>query len=315
MAEARGRYLVTGAGSGIGLAVVKDLAASGAQVWAGARRQEDLQHLGSMPGVHPLELDVCRAEHADAAFAAIQAAGSTGLHGVVHSAGIGEIGHLAAWNDADVLRLFETNVFGLMRLDRALLPLLLAARGRIVIIGSMGGQITQPMYGPYTMTKHALEAYAECLSQELAPHGVTVSIVQPGAVATRIGASALPANQRRLAATPAPFDVEAQAVLRALREQAGARAHDPALPESASNRRAASPEAVAAVVRQALDDAAPEARYLVGTRWEGERVLQALSERLLDAAANPAQGLDRDALVAWIDAALLRRQPRRDNAQ
>jgi NAD(P)-dependent dehydrogenase (short-subunit alcohol dehydrogenase family) len=302
------RYLVTGAGSGIGWAVVQALAAQGHQVLAGARRAADLERLAALPGVTALELDVCRPEHALAALAAIEARAGVGgpvrLDGIVHSAGIGELGHLAAWRDEDVLRLFETNVFGLMRLTRTLLAPLLAARGRVVVIGSMGGQITQPLYGPYTMTKHALEAYADCLHQELAPHGVRVSIVQPGAVATRIGEAAKPANEARLAATPPPFDAEARRVLDAWREAAPPR---PDEPESAHNRRPAEPAQVAQVVLQALHEAAPDQRYLVGTGWEGRRVVDALIEWLLDAAASPGQRLDREAIVAAIDAALARR--------
>jgi len=224
----------------------------------------------------------------------------------VNNAGIGELGHLAAWRDDDVRRLFETNVFGLMRLTQALLPMLLAARGRVVNIGSMGGSITQPLYGPYTMSKHALEAYSECLRLEGAPHGLAVSIVQPGAVATRIGESAAAGTRARLAATPAPFDAEARRVLDGLDappSPPSPPSQSPDAPESATNRRAASPASVAAVVVEALGCAAPQARYLVGTRWEGERVLDALTERLIDAAISPGQSLDRTALLARIDAA------------
>ena len=85
--------------------------------------------------------------------------------------------------------------------------------------------------------KFALEAYADCLRQELAPHGMAVSIVQPGAVATDIGDNGHAGSVRRLQATDPPF------------------------------------ADAAAVVLQALFDASPQARYLVGTRWEGDRVL------------------------------------------
>ncbi|MCW5632915.1 MAG: SDR family oxidoreductase [Rubrivivax sp.] len=293
------QYLVTGAGSGIGLAVVQALATTGHRVWAGARRDEDLAHLAAIPNVEALPLDLLSPASVTAARDAIAANGGR-LDGLVNSAGIGELGHLAAWRDDDVRRLFETNVFGLMRLTQALLPMLLAARGRVVNIGSMGGSITQPLYGPYTMSKFALEAYSECLRLEGAPHGLAVSIVQPGAVATRIGQSAAAGTRARLAATPAPFDADARRALQSLDAPPQAQ---PDAPESANNRRPASPESVAAVVVEALGCAAPRARYLVGTRWEGERVLDALTERLIDAATSPGQRLDRAALLARVDAA------------
>jgi NAD(P)-dependent dehydrogenase (short-subunit alcohol dehydrogenase family) len=299
-------HLVTGAGSGIGWAVVQALAQAGHRVFAAARRPEDLARLAQRPGVVPIALDLLDPAGAEAARAALAAHGVQALDGLVNNAGIGELGHLAAWSDDDVRRLFETNVFGLMRLTRTLLPALLAARGRVVNVGSMGGSITQPLYGPYTMSKFALEAYSDCLRLECAPFGVHVAIVQPGAVATRIGASAGAANAARLRATPPPFDAEARRVLQAFEAPAApppAAPDTPEVPESATHRKPAAPEAVAAVVLQALGDPLPRARYLTGTRWEGERVLRALTERLIDAATSERQQLDREALLAWVDAA------------
>lgn len=293
-----GAVLVTGAGSGIGLAIVEALRAAGHPVWAGARRESHLQHLATL-GAWPLRLDVADPAQVQAAAAAVATAGG-GLAGLVHNAGVGGIGPLAGWPDADLQALFETNLFGPHRLSNALLPALLQARGRIVCIGSMGGSITSPTMGPYTMSKHALEAYADCLRQELAPHGVAVSIVQPGAVATEIGANGQASNLARLAATPAPFDTWAAAVAEALRNPVPP---DPTAPESAGNRRFAPPAAVAAVVMQALTAAVPQARYLVGTRWESDRVMHALLARLLDAARSPSQSLGEDELVERVRAA------------
>lgn len=298
-------HLVTGAGSGIGLAVVQRLAAAGGRVFAGARRDADLERLAAIAGVTALRLDLGHAADAVAAREALAAAGAERLDGLVHSAGSGGLGHLAAWSDADVQQLFETNVFGLMRLTRELLPLLLAAGGRVVVIGSMGGSITQPLYGPYTMSKHALEAYTECLRLECEAHGVGASIVQPGAVATRIGESAAAGNRARLAATPAPFAAQARQLLDGYTSATAAQAGEP---ESASHRRLADPADVAAVVLQALHEARPRARYLVGTRWEGERVLKALTTRLIDAAQSPGQQLGREQLLAWVDAAWRERE-------
>ncbi len=307
------RFLVTGAGSGIGLAITQALVGLGHNVYAGARRDDDLDRLSRLAHVTPMRLDVSDA--ADVAVAAARVAAEGGLSGVVHNAGIGELGHLLAWSDADVLRIFEANVFGPIRLTRALAPCLLQARGRVVCIGSQGGSITQPLFGPYTMTKFALEAFADCLRQEMAPHGVAVSIVQPGGVRTRIGATASAANEARLRATPAPFDVQAREILAhwsaaPAATSAATPADAPEPPESATQRRPAAPEAVAEVVLQALLDPAPHVRYLFGTRWEGERVLRTLTERLVDAATSPSQHLTRDEIVAWVDAELALRAGR-----
>ncbi|MBL8360239.1 MAG: SDR family oxidoreductase [Rubrivivax sp.] len=307
------RVLVTGAGSGIGRACAERLAAHGAQVLAGARKTADLDTLGRIEGVTPLRLDMTVPDDAAAAAAAVAAQGGT-LDGLVHNAGIGELGLLPTWTDADVRHLFETNLFGVLRLTRALMPALLAARGRIVHVGSQGGSITQPFYGPYTMSKHALEAMSECLRQELAPHGVAVSIVQPGAVATSIGERSAPGTLARLEAAQPPFDAASRALAQAMRAAAAQPAAEPDErdePESATHRKPCAPDVVAAVIEQALTVQAPQARYLVGTRWEGDRVLNALIERLLDAAGSPSHRLTRDELVAMIDAQRARRAPAR----
>ena len=224
------RFLVTGAGSGIGLAITQALAGQGHRVLAGARRDDDLAMLAQLANVTPLRLEVSDPTQVAAAAAHVAAAGGE-LHGLVQ------------------------------------------ARGRVVCIGSQGGSITQPLYGPYTMSKFALEAFADCLGQEMAAHGVAVSIVQPGAVHTRIGATAGAANEARLRATPAPFDVDAARVLAAW--SAPAPPQDDAGEESASRRKPATPEFVAEAVLHALLAATPLRRYLGGTRWEGERVLRA----------------------------------------
>ena len=284
--------LVTGAGSGIGLAIVQALLQAGHRVYAGARQAGHRRMLQDL-GAQALPLDVRDAAQAQQAADSIVQAGH-GLHAVVHNAGVGGIGLLLGWPDEDLHALFDTNVFGPHRLTRALMPLLLQSRGRVVCIGSQGGSIASPLMGPYTMSKHALEAYAECLRLELAPHGLAVSMVQPGAVATAIGDKGRAGNVARLQATPPPFDQASKAVMAELLNPTPP---SPDEPESASNRRHAAPEKVAAVVMQALFDAQPQARYLVGTRWEGDRVIAALITRLLDAAQSPSHGLSLQQLV------------------
>jgi NAD(P)-dependent dehydrogenase (short-subunit alcohol dehydrogenase family) len=299
-----GSILVTGAGSGIGLAIVDALLACGVVVWAGARREAHLALLAER-GARPLPLDVRRPEQVQAAAAAVAASGLP-LAGLVHNAGVGGIGVLQSWSDGDFIDLFDTNVFGVHRLTRALLPALLQARGRIVCIGSQGGSVTMPMMGPYTMSKHALEAYAACLRMELAPHGVPVGIVQPGAVATDIGANGQAGNLARLRGTPEPFTALAQAALQGLQNPQPPR---PDEPESAANRRHAAPAVVAARVLQALQMPEPPLRHLVGTRWEGDRVIDALIDRLLDAAGSPSHGMNAAELAARIEARRRERGP------
>jgi len=196
------------------------------------------------------------------------------------------------------------NVFGPHRVTRALAPLLVESRGRVVNVGSQGGMLAMGGFGPYTMTKHALEAFTTALADELAPHGVEVSIVQPGGFVSAIGEKAWPGTQARLERTPPPFDGDARRFLDALRAPAAPREDEP---ESATNRKPSPTSLVTDAVLDALFAARPRRRTLVGTRWEGERVVRALLERLVEADECPALGLGRAELVARLDAALARR--------
>lgn len=294
--------LVTGASSGIGLALSRHLAGLGHRVYAGARKAADLAALAEIANVLPIRLDVRSAEEVEAAVAFVSAQG-LGLYGLVNNAGVGELGPLLGWDDTQLQRLFDINVFGPHRLTNAFAPLLLAARGRIVNIGSQGGSITGPFYGPYTMTKHALEAYTQALQLELAPHGVAVSIVQPGGVATRATGGPLPFHVER---APEPLRAAALQARAAMLSPAPARTDEP---ESATNRKLSDPAIVCAAVQAALFDANPRLRYMVGTEWEGRRVLNSLLDRLLDANDGSSLHYDRAQLIALLDAHLEARKP------
>ncbi len=306
--------LVTGASSGIGRSIAERLAGLGHRVYATARRAADLEALAALPGVEPIELDVRDPEQIERARKRIEDDGR-GLFGLVNNAGLGGLGPIAAWTDEELREIFEVNVFGPVRMSRVFLPLLTAARGRIVNIGSQGGSIAMGNYGPYTMTKHALEAFTIALDDEVGPHGVRVSIVQPGGIVSAIGDNGMAGTLSRLRRAQPPFEQEARSFLAAFESpgsamspsaappDAEAAARRAAEPESATNRKPSSPEIVAVAVLDALFSANPRPRYLVGTRWEGERVLRMLVERLLDANDCPTLGYPVEELMERVRAA------------
>jgi len=333
--------LVTGASSGIGRCLTERLSALGHRVYATARKARDLAALAEIENVVPIRLDLRRPQEIEEAARRVQE-GRRELWGLVNNAGTGGIGPIAAWTDAELDSIFAVNALGPVRMSRAFLPLLLAARGRIVNIGSQGGSISKKYFGPYTMTKHALEAFTVALDEEVAPFGVRVSVVQPGGVVTAIGDNSVVEDLGRFRRAPAPFHTEAAEVARALERSpepsnegtrsgsAGAdatggptsgetnppAAHmratgDEAAPgpdaESEENRKPSPPELVVDSVLHALFDEVPRRRYLVGTRWEGNRVLDLLFERVADANDSPSMGYRRDELVAWLDRKLLER--------
>ena len=290
--------LVTGASSGIGNHLAKYLAARGHTVFATARKEGDLEALGQVERVIPLRMDVRDREQVQAALQQVVESG-LGLYGLVNNAGVGELGLFSTWTDEEMFDIFNINVFGPHRVTNACLPLLLAAKGRIVNIGSQGGMITSRYYGPYTMTKHALEAYTAALNVELRAYGVWVSIVQPGGIVSNAGENSFPGTLAHFERAEPPFKEEAEQVLASFNQPD--EAHPPDEPESATNRKPSSPEIVAVAVYEALFSARPKLRYLVGTRWEGMRVLDALLDKLLDENDNPVHNFSRDELVGLLD--------------
>ena len=290
--------LVTGASTGIGNDITRTLAAMGHPVFATARKERDLDALRTIENVTPVQLDVRDPHQVQEAVEVVARAGK-GLYGLVNNAGLGELGMVSTWSEAELFDIFDVNVFGPFRVTNAFLPMLVESGGRVVLIGSQGGMISKKYYGPYAMTKHALEAYAVTLRYELASYGVRVSIVQPGGVISNIGQNSFPGMLARFQRAAPPFKTEANVVLESFN-----RPYEP-LPyeaeESETNRKPSTPEVVTRAVLDAIFSESPKLVYLVGTKWEGERVLHALVEKLLDENDNPMHNYSRAQLVALLD--------------
>lgn len=177
--------LVTGASSGIGRAIAETLAANGYYVYAGARKKQDLEALDAIENMRSIRLDVTVQEEIDAAVATVIAEGR-GLYGLVNNAGV-LLTDPSAEVDIDKVRwLFDVNVFGVYRVTQAFTPLIIESRGRIVNMGSIAGNIGIEFLGPYSMSKHAIEAYTDALAAEMQRFGVHVSVIAPGDYASRI---------------------------------------------------------------------------------------------------------------------------------
>jgi NAD(P)-dependent dehydrogenase (short-subunit alcohol dehydrogenase family) len=177
--------LVTGASTGIGLASAQYLAAKGMHVFAGARKQEALADLAKNSNITPLKLDVTNTEDIQQAKKIIEEK-TAGLFGLINNAGIGKAGPLMDVSVEDLRAQFEVNLFGVHQITQAMFPLLLKAKGRIVMMSSDSGFFATPFFGPYCSSKFALEGYADSLRREIIPYGLKVIIIEPGRVATPI---------------------------------------------------------------------------------------------------------------------------------
>jgi NAD(P)-dependent dehydrogenase (short-subunit alcohol dehydrogenase family) len=175
--------LITGCSSGIGRALAEEFVGSGHRVVATARRQETIEDLAG-PAVLIHQLDVTDSGSAAEAVAAAVEWGE-GLDMVVNNAGFGLIGPAAELDLAEFRGQLETNLIGALRMVQAVVPHMVEqGSGRIVNIGSVSGLAPTPFGGAYSASKAALHALGDSLRIELAPFGVEVLTVQPGAVAT-----------------------------------------------------------------------------------------------------------------------------------
>lgn len=178
--------LVTGASSGIGKATAERLLADGHTVYAAARRVDKMADLGER-GARPIAMDITVDADVVAAVDRIQRE-SGGVDVLVNNAGYATYGAMEDTSIDDARQQFEVNLFGLARVTQLVLPHMRAQRsGRIVNVSSMGGKIYTPLGSWYHATKHALEGWSDCLRLELAPFGIDVVIIEPGAIRTEFG--------------------------------------------------------------------------------------------------------------------------------
>jgi NADP-dependent 3-hydroxy acid dehydrogenase YdfG len=187
--------LITGCSSGIGKALTLEFAVAGHQVIASARRLESIADLAG-DGIHALQLDVTDGASIDRAVGdAIDAFGRVDI--VVNNAGYALIGPVAELDLTDLRRQLETNLVGVVAMIRAVAPQMIEGRcGRIVNIGSVSGVTATPFGGAYCGTKAAVHMLSDALRMEMAPFGVEVIEVQPGAVASRFADTAAAGAER-----------------------------------------------------------------------------------------------------------------------
>jgi NAD(P)-dependent dehydrogenase (short-subunit alcohol dehydrogenase family) len=174
---------VTGASAGIGEATARALLAAGYRVFAGARRLDRMAGLAAA-GATLLKLDLTDDVSIVAAVNTIKnEAGRIDV--LVNNAGYGSYGALEDVPVDEGRRQFEVNAFGLARLCQLVLPMMRAQRsGKIVNVTSIGGKIWEPLGAWYHATKFAVEGLSDCLRVEVAPFGVDVIVIEPGAIRT-----------------------------------------------------------------------------------------------------------------------------------
>jgi NAD(P)-dependent dehydrogenase (short-subunit alcohol dehydrogenase family) len=245
--------VITGTSTGIGAATARELARRGFHVLAGVRRDRDADAIRG-PGIEPLIIDITNPDHIQALATRVhEDPQGRAVRALVNNAGIGVNAPVEAFAIDEWRRLFEVNLFGHVAVTQALLPALIRSKGRVVNISSVGGKIAMATYGPYAGTKFALEAVSDSLRRELAPFGVQVVVVEPGAVRTEMPGRAM-ATAHELASAMTPEQSQRYGgLVQAINAQ------------TASHTKSGLPaEAAAKVIAKAITARKPRTRYTIG---------------------------------------------------
>jgi NAD(P)-dependent dehydrogenase (short-subunit alcohol dehydrogenase family) len=283
--EAR-TVVVTGASTGIGYGVVKDLAAHGYYVIGSVRKQADADRLRAELGgrVRTVLMDVADDDEVRRAGAEIaEMVGERGLAGLVNNAGIAVAGPLMHVDLEELRYQFDVNVVSVVAVTQALLPLLGGRKeyphppGRVVNISSTSAYNTYPFLAPYAASKHALESISDGMRRELALYGIDVTVLVIGAVQTPIWEKVSADDLERYAKTDYAGGV---ATMRTTTSELG---------------KGGMPVArVAAAVRHALEHPKPKARQiLVNDYWRGWLLPKLIPTRMFDYALTRQFGLTR----------------------
>ncbi|WP_233805615.1 oxidoreductase [Paraburkholderia sp. HP33-1] len=174
-------WFITGASRGLGALIAQAALADGnAVVAAGRNVAAIIERLGASPALLPVALDVTDEAQARASVAAaIEKFGRIDV--LVNNAGFGLLAAVEESSDADVRRMYDTNVFGLLNVTRAVLPVMRKQRsGHVINMSSIGGYRAAAGFGVYSSTKFAVEGITEALHAELKPLGIHATVIEPG---------------------------------------------------------------------------------------------------------------------------------------
>lgn len=257
--------LITGASSGLGKATAELLATKGYYVYAVARRIERLEAMRST-NIEPLNMDVTSEASINTAIEHIKVSRGR-IDVLINAAGYALYGALEEVAHEKAQHEFDVNVFGLMRVTQAVLPLMRQQHsGRIVNLSSVAGKFVTPLAGWYNASKFAVEALSDALRNEVAPFDIQVVVIEPGAIKSEFADIAL--GELQDASKLAAYQGMSQSFRKLV---------------SGSYRNAPGPEIVARAIFKAVSAHRPRTRYaLPMDSWLLILVRWLLTDRLLD---------------------------------
>jgi len=243
------------------------LATNGYFVYAGARKQADLDALNKVPNIQAVRLDVTKQDEIDAAVETVRAGGK-GLYGLVNNAGILVLGPITEIDEDELAWILDVNLMGVYRVTKAFAPLIIESKGRIINISSIAGILSGRFWAPYNMSKHAIEAYTDDLAEEMALFDVRVSAINPGNYNSNIGIKQAAVLAKKPYAQPG--SIYAKYI-----------AEDIAYMADRSMYK--EPDAVTDAITDALFDESPKPNYLVvpnqeEAAWTIRKIIEEMAE-------------------------------------
>ena len=287
--DAQKAVLITGASTGIGRNMAESLAKEGYFVYAGARKQADIDALSAINNIQGIRLDVTIQEEIDTAVETVQKEGR-GLFGLVNNAGVGVLGPMIEVDEEDMQFQMDVNVFGPYRVTKAFVPLIIESKGRITTTGSISGILSGTLFGPYSMSKHAIEAFTDSLAREMEKFDVEVSVIEPG----NYNSAIVDTLRRRMIA-------RGQSAEGSLYEDEMNRM----LTSMDSIQEDKEPDEVSAALLEFLTDANPKRRYMVvPEERQAEVTIRKIMMETAQLNERQAYSYDRDELHAMLDEAI-----------
>lgn len=249
--EQKKSVLITGCSSGIGLCVAEGLHQRGHQVFASARKAEDVALLAAR-GLNALQLDLADSNSIQRALAQVLEQTGGQLDALFNNGAYGQPGAVEDLTREVLREQFETNLFGTHELTCAVLPVMRRqGHGRIIQNSSVLGLISLPFRGAYNSSKHALEGLSDTLRMELHGTNIHISLIEPGPISSRFRANAFAKYQQHIDKQQSPYRETYQ------RMEARLTKEGPAAPFTLP------PEAVLDKVIHALESPRPRVRYYV----------------------------------------------------
>jgi NAD(P)-dependent dehydrogenase (short-subunit alcohol dehydrogenase family) len=270
--------LITGVSTGIGYDAARELIANGYRVLGSVRKPADGERVQDElgPKFTPLLFDVTDPAAIAAAVPEVERiVGGQWLAALVNNAGVAPMGPLMHQPMAEFQWMFDVNVFGVLRVTQAFLPLLGARRncphppGRIVNLSSISGGVAFPMVAGYAATKHALEAMSDGLRRELSIYGIEVALIEPGSIQTPIW--------DKVPSPAAYANTDYAEVMAGVPEMA-----------ARENRNGKPVTVVSAAIRDAIMSRRPKTRYPLLALWHARKLVP---DRLLDRILCKGSGL------------------------